>query len=277
MAKVLLAFSLAALAVNATPARAETPLERGTYLMHSIVACGNCHTPKGPQGDLPGMELAGGFVIEDGPFRAVASNITPDEKTGIGAWSDAEIITAIREGKRPDGTIIGPPMPIGFYRKMSDADAAAIVTYLRSVPPVKNQVEKSVYQIPLPESYGPPVGNVSAPSQDDKLAYGEYLSNIGHCMECHTPMGDEGHPDFENRFGAGGFEFHGPWGVSVSANLTPAGLGNYSDEELKSIIRTGVRPNGTKLLPPMPVPYYANITDDDMDSLIAYLRSLPPK
>ncbi len=258
-------------------AAAQTPLERGTYLMRSIVACGNCHTPKGPDGDIAEMELAGGFVIDDGPFKAVASNITPDEETGIGAWSDAEIITAIREGKRPDGTIIGPPMPIGFYRHMSDGDAQAIVAYLRSIPPIRNEVPASEYNMPLPESYGPPVGEVSAPSPEDRVAYGEYLSNIGHCMECHTPMGEGGAPDLANRFGAGGFAFHGPWGTSVSSNITPAGIGHYSDEELKAVIRNGVRPDGSKLLPPMPVSYYASITDGDMDALVAYLRSLPPK
>jgi mono/diheme cytochrome c family protein len=277
MTRLVAFLAAGAVIVAAGTAEAQTPLERGTYLMRSIVACGNCHTPKGPDGDIADMELAGGFVIEDGPFKAVASNITPDEETGIGTWTDAEIITAIREGKRPDGTVIGPPMPIGFYRHMSDADAEAIVAYLRSVPPIRNEVPASEYDIPLPESYGPPVGEVSAPSPDDQVAYGEYLSNIGHCMECHTPMGEGGMPDYANRFGAGGFPFNGPWGTSVSANITPAGIGHYSDEELKAVIRTGVRPDGSKLLPPMPVSYYAGVTDADMDALVAYLRSLPPK
>jgi mono/diheme cytochrome c family protein len=278
MPKLVAVVSVGVLIATAAPAAAETPLERGTYLMQSIVACGNCHTPKGPEGDLPDMELAGGFKIEEPPFTVYAPNITPDEETGIGTWTDAEIITSIREGKRPDGTVIGPPMPIGFYRHMSDADAEAIVAYLRSVKPIKNPLPAPAdYHIPLPESYGPPVGEVVAPSPDDKLAYGEYLANIGHCMECHTPAGEGGVPDFANRLGAGGFEFHGPWGVSVSANITPAGIGSYSDEELKAIIQTGMRPDGSHVLPPMPVTYYANITPDDMDALVAYLRSLPPK
>jgi len=259
------------------PAAAQTPLERGTYLMRSIVACGNCHTPKGPEGELPGMELAGGFEFDEPPFTAYAANITPDQETGIGSWSDAEIITAIREGKRPDGSIIGPPMPIELYRHLSDADAEAIVAYLRSVPAVKNAVKKSEYRMPLPESYGPPVGHVMAPSADDKIAHGEYLATIGHCFECHTPQTADGGRDYENRYGAGGSEFHGPWGTSVAANITPAGLGSYTDEELKTIIQTGVRPNGSKLLPPMAVPYYANISAADMDALVAYLRSVPPK
>src|SRR4051794_33070247 len=76
-------------------ARAETPLERGTYLMHSIVACGNCHTPQTPQGPAPGMELAGGTRFQEGFGVANAPNITPDPETGIGKWSDDEIVTAI--------------------------------------------------------------------------------------------------------------------------------------------------------------------------------------
>lgn len=75
--------------VGADVGRAETPLERGTYLMDGIVACGNCHTPKGPDFKaLVDQELAGGFMIEARVFRAVASNITPDPETSIGAWTD---------------------------------------------------------------------------------------------------------------------------------------------------------------------------------------------
>jgi len=113
-------------------ASAETPLERGRYLMNGIVACGNGHTPKDASGKpIPGMELAGGFTIDAPPFRAVAPNITSDKETGIGKWTDAQLIAAIREGKRPDGSIIGPPMPIEFYRKMSDSDVKALVAALQ--------------------------------------------------------------------------------------------------------------------------------------------------
>jgi len=136
-----LPFALLVLAV-ALPrqGQAETLLERGAYLMNSIVACGNCHTPQGPDGPLPGMELAGGLVIEDPAFTVRPPNITPDPETGIGTWTDDQIIAAIREGRRPDGRIIGPPMPIGLYRQMSDRDVQALVAYLRQVRPVRNQV-----------------------------------------------------------------------------------------------------------------------------------------
>jgi hypothetical protein len=69
----------------------------------------------------------------------------------------------------------------------------------------------------------------------------------------------------------------GPWGQSVSANITPTGLARYSDADLKKVITTGVRPDGSQLKPPMGIPYYAKLTPVDLDALVAYLRSLPPK
>lgn len=259
-------------------ARAETPLERGRYLMNSIVACGNCHTPQGPAGPQAGMELAGGFLIEEKEFTIHAPNITPHKVSGIGLWSDAQIITAIREGRRPDGTIIGPPMPIGLYRGMSDSDVKAVVAYLRSVKPVDNKPAKSVYRIPLPTSYGPPVGPVADVPRSDKVTYGRYLAGpLGHCIECHTPQDANGMPQFATKLGAGGMAFHGPWGVSVSANITPTGLTRYSDAQLKTLVTTGVRPDGSRLKPPMGVAYYASLAAADQDALVAYLRSLPPR
>ncbi len=260
--------------------RAETLLERGAYLMNSIVACGNCHTPQGPDGPLPGMELAGGLVIEDPGFTVQVPNITPDPDTGIGSWTDQEIITAIREGRRPDGSVIGPPMPIEVYRDMSDQDVQALVAYLRQVPAVRNAVAPNQYGFPLPASYGPPVTSVPEVPRDDPVAYGAYLAGpLGHCTVCHTPL-VEGRLDFANRLGAGGFEFQGPWGVSVSRNITPdvaTGIGAWSDADIKRAITEGIRPDGTRLLPPMPVAYYANMEEQDLDALVTWLRALPPQ
>jgi cytochrome c553 len=262
----------------ASQAIAETPLERGQYLMHSVVACGNCHTPMGPNGPLPGKELAGGTKFDEKPFTAYAANITPDKETGIGKWTDQQLITAIREGKRPDGSLIGPPMPIALYRGISDNDAQAIVAYLRAAKPVKNAVPKSEYRMPLPPSYGPPVTKVVDVPRSNQLAYGAYLAGpAGHCLECHSSPGAHGAPDLQNKLGAGGFPFNGPWGTSISSNITPTGLARYSDADLKKVITTGIRPDGSKLKPPMGVAYYAHMSDQDMGALIAYLRTLPKK
>ena len=259
------------------PAGAETLLERGTYLMQSIVACGNCHTPQNENGPIPGMELAGGLIIEEDAFTAISANITPDVATGIGGWTDEELAVGIREGLRPDGSLIGPPMPFEVYHGLADRDVAAIVAYLRSIPPVENAVPRSEYPFPLPPAYGPPVGSVPDVDPSDQVAYGEYLAGpAGHCMACHSTPGETGVPDVINALGGGGLNMHGPWGVSVGANITPSGIGHYSDEELKTIITAGVRPDGTRLLPPMPVGYYANMTDADVHAIIAYLRTLPP-
>ncbi len=267
---------LALAALWAGAAAAQTPAERGRYLVETISGCGNCHTPQGPTGPLAGRALSGGNTVEDNPgFTAIASNITPDRETGIGGWTDDQLVLAIREGKRPDGSLIGPPMPIGLYRGMADADVRAIVAYLRTVPAVHNKAAKSTYRIKLPPAYGPPVGQVNAPPRTDKVAYGAYLAGpLGHCVECHTPMLEGGRRDTK-RIGAGGQPFNGPWGTSVAANITPHGVGKWTDAQLERAIRTGVSADGRKLFPPMGFAYYAGISPDDMAALIAYLRALP--
>ena len=253
-------------------------LERGAYLMSGIVACGNCHVAREKGKPLFDRGLSGGMVFDEEPFKAYASNITPDAETGIGKWSEAQLIKAIREGIRPDGSVIGPPMPIAFYRGLADDDVKAIVAWLRAQPPVKNSVPKSEYRIKLPPNYGPPIqAPVAAPAPKDTLRYGAYLAGaLGHCMDCHSPW-VKGIPDM-TRVGAGGNPFKGPWGVAVSRNLTPhdSGLKGWSDAEIARAIREGVRRDGSPLKPPMAFGWYKNINDADMRALTAYLRSLKP-
>jgi mono/diheme cytochrome c family protein len=254
-------------------------VERGAYLMNGIVACGNCHTPKAQDGHpLFDQELSGGVIIDAPVFHAVAPNITPDVDTGIGKWTDEQIISAIRNGKRPDGTTIGPPMPISFYRNMSDTDARSIVAYLRSVKPIHHVVEKSSYKIPLPESYGPSVTHVADVPKDNPVVYGQYLANIAHCMECHTPMA-QGRLDLA-RVGAGGREIEAfPAGMVVSANLTPAnpdGIAKWTDAQVKDTITAGVRPDGRRLVLLMAFDWYKNVSPSDLDAVVAYLRTLKP-
>ncbi|QCB46283.1 c-type cytochrome [Hydrogenophaga sp. PAMC20947] len=254
-------------------------VERGKYLVNGVVACGNCHFPRGDKGQpLFEKGLSGGMPFDEPGFNAIAANITPDPETGIGRWTDAELAKAIREGVRPDKTIIGPPMPMGFYRNISDDDLAAIIAYLRAQPPVKHAVAKSTYRMPLPPSYGPPVMHVKAPPLANKQKYGEYLANVGHCMECHTPRNDNGMLEL-NQLGAGGQVFPGPWGESVSRNLTPhaTGLKGWTDVQIATAIRDGMDKSGHPLRPPMGYGFYKSINDADMGALIAYLRSLPPQ
>jgi mono/diheme cytochrome c family protein len=270
--------ALAALLGAGAAASADARLDRGRYLVESIAGCGNCHTPQGPNGPLPGKTLAGGQAVQDSHFTATSANITPDTETGIGKWTEAQIVVAIREGRRPDGSLIGPPMPFGQYRSLSDNDVAAIAAYLRTVPPVKNAVPRTKYPFPLPPAWGPPVRGVPDVPRSDKVAYGRYLAGpVGHCIECHSTPDPQGTPDTRNALGAGGMTFPGPWGTSTAANITPKGLKRYSDAQVKTIITTGVRPDGSRLKPPMGVPYYAKMDSADVEALVAYLRTLPPK
>lgn len=271
--------SICLAAVIALPAWAQSGVARGRYLVEVLGACGNCHTPKGPQGDLPGKHLAGGFELDDTFGTWITPNITPDPETGIGRWTDAEIIRAIREGKRPDGRTLGPPMPFDLYRRLADSDVQAMVAYLRTVPPVRHVVPRSQYKIPLPDSYGPPVGAVPDPPRQDPVRYGEYLAGpVAHCIECHTPFRPDGHPD-TSRLGAGGFAFPGPYGVSYATNLTPdveTGLGAWKDGEIIASLY-GARRGGGRVLPPMPSQHYAQgIAGEDLRALLVYLRALPP-
>lgn len=269
------AFLAAALALAAVPAFAETPLERGEYLVRGPAGCGNCHTPIGAQGPVMDMEMAGRVVEKNDAFTAVAPNLTPASR--IAAWSDAELARAIREGIRPDGSIIGPPMPFSMYRGLSDGDLGAIVAFLRTLPSKESELPPSQYNIPLPPAYGPPVDTVAEVPRGVTVAYGAYLAGpVSHCMECHTPMGPQG-PMLE-KAGQGGFTFHGPWGISVASNLTSHedGLAGYSDDEVKKMIVEGVRPNGSPMFPPMPYGYLAKMTPDDLSAIVLYLRSLPP-
>ena len=259
----------------AAPALAEPTLERGEYLVRGPGGCGNCHSPLGPDGYIPGTELSGRLVEESDAFTAVAPNLTP--ASHVADWSDEELARAIREGIRPDGSVIGPPMPISLYRGLSDDDVASMVMFLRTVEPVENDPGQSVYNIPLPPAYGPPVESVAQPVAGPTAEYGAYLAGpVAHCVECHSPMGPQG-PMWQTNAGQGGMEFHGPWGTSVASNITPSedGVAGYTDEELAAMITQGVRPDGSPMFPPMPYGHFAAFTAEDLEAVILYLRSLP--
>ncbi|HVJ55560.1 MAG TPA: c-type cytochrome [Aliidongia sp.] len=261
----------------AVSARAETAVDRGAYLVNGIGACGNCHSPHDSAGALSGPALSGGKAVIQPAFTAYPPNLTPDRDTGLGDWTEDQIVTALREGRKPDGSILRPPMPIDFYRNLSDRDARAIAAYLRSLAPVKNAVPASEYRRPTPTSYGGPVGAVPDPT--DKLAQGRYLAQLGHCMECHTPRDADGRPDTEHRFGAGGRVLQGAFGEITTPNITPdvaTGIGGWTDQQLKTALTKGVKPDGGELALPMPWRYFATMRDEDVDALIAYLRTLKP-
>ena len=278
---VSLAASL--IALSSTALCAETVVERGQYLVTTIGGCGNCHSPRGGGSSLegkiiPGTELSGGLQLDEDIGHLGFPNITPDIETGIGEWTNQQIVEALRNGKRPDGKIIGPPMPISMYRNLSDNDATAIATYLLTVQAVKHAVPRSQYKTPLPENYGPPVLHVDDPSpKANPVVYGEYLVTFGHCVVCHTPAGKDQPLDMSRAF-AGGREL--PVAGTVSRNITSDpedGLGKWTDEQIKVAITEGKRPNGTELNRIMAFDWYKGITPTDLDSIVAYLRTIPPQ
>ena len=263
-------------------AQAQGSIERGRYLVEGILTCGNCHSPRGSGGAIdPARLYSGGPQTWDEPaFTVKGSNITPDPETGIGKWSAADTRKAIGEGVRPNGARIAPIMPYLFYKVFVPGDLDAVVDYVRSVPPVRNAVQPPIYKTALPTNVLP--GAERPPTQadlNDPVKRGFYLVTIGHCMECHTPVLN-GHHDFAGSLGKGDQKFLGPWGESVSRNITShkeKGIGAWSDAEIKRAITEGVRRDGTRLKPPMGFAWYARMNDEDISAIVAYLRTVPPK
>jgi hypothetical protein len=286
------ALGLIGLLAAMTTALAETPVERGQYLVNSILACGNCHTPKTASGQpIADKELSGGLVFTTPAFDATASNITPDQETGIGAWSDAEIKRAITEGVRPDhGRLAGVPlaavMPVNFYKAMLPRDRDAVVAYLRSVKAVRNAVADPVYKAPVHrDPYPDAETGFTEAALRDPVKQGAYLVTLGHCMECHSTW-QRGVSDHINGFGKGGRPFAptlvkgfaSTWDGAKARNITShktAGIGAWSDADIKQAITQGVRPDGTRLKPPMDFASYAKMTNADLEAIVAYLRTVP--
>jgi mono/diheme cytochrome c family protein len=261
-------------------AHAETPIERGGYLVNTIMTCGNCHSPKGPPDVVAGKDFSGGLSWDVPPFKVTASNITQDKETGIGNWSEADIKKLLRTGVRPNGIAIASIMPTGFYGIITDSDMDAIAAYVRTIKPVNNKVPEPVYRMAAPPQVFPGAEQPYTPAMlDDKMKRGFYLATIGHCMECHTPA-PKGRHDWANDIGRGGFEFPGPWGVSISRNITSSkskGVGDWTDADIKRAITQGIDKDGNHLKPPMGFGYYAHMTDADLDAVVAWLRTVPSK
>jgi mono/diheme cytochrome c family protein len=259
---------------------------RGAYLVNGPAACGNCHTRKNP--DLSpknDMFLAGGERFDTPVFTAYSRNLTPDKDSGIGTWTDEQIIRAMREGVTKEGEILGPPMPVPTYHNMSDDDAKAIVAYLRTINPVHNEVPESKYKIPLQPQVS--AKGYPAPAKSDKVAYGGYLVNaIAHCFECHSTPDEHGEPDVAGHMGAGGFPLPiwpeastKPSSVIFSLNITPdqeTGIGTWSDDQIKRAITEGIDKDGKQLFPLMPFGSFKKMTPDDLDAIVAYLHTIKP-
>ncbi len=292
-ASISLSVALVATILLTIPAKSETLVERGRYLVNTILACGNCHTPKTPEGNpIAEKELSGGVSFTTPAFNAIAANITPDKETGIGSWSDDDIKRAITEGIRPPqaklpGVPLAAVMPASFYKALLPRDLDAIVAYLRSVKPVRNEVALPEYKMPVVhQPYPDAEAGFTTKDLQDPVRRGTYLATIGHCMECHSAR-EKGVSDYTAGFGVGGRKF-GPslvqgvqadWKGSIARNITShseKGIGAWTDEEIKRAITGGISRNGKKLEPPMAFGWYSNLSPDDLDAIVTWLRKVPP-
>jgi mono/diheme cytochrome c family protein len=264
---------------EATPER----LARGTYLVEHVTACIDCHTPFDEKtgssaGNVKEKGSGQPFPLPGFPGSLVAPNITPDPETGIGKWTDDEIARAIREGVTREGHTIFPLMPYSFFHSLSDEDVAAIVVYLRALPPVKKSLPASVVNFPvnhLVNNAPQPITGAVQPDLSTQVKRGEYLAQIAACADCHTPL-KHNQLDLQMRF-AGGQVFDEPGGKVTSANITPdaTGIGNYTEESFVKTLHTGyVGPRALNTL--MPWQFYTGMTDDDLKAIYAYLKTVPP-
>ena len=267
-------------------AMADSPIERGSYLVNTILACGNCHSPRDANGQaIADRALSGGRTFTTPAFIATASNITPDPETGIGSWSDAEIKRALTEGMRPDhGQLSGVPlaaiMPANFYKALLSDDLDAIVAYLRSVKPIHNSIAAPEYKAPIHRDPYPDAESGFGKSMfTDPVRRGAYLVTIGHCMECHSAW-SRGVSDFKTGLGRGGRDFsEAGLAGSKASNITSdrtAGIGEWSDQEIARAITHGIGRDGRLLKPPMGFAYYAALKEADLADIVAYLRTVPP-
>jgi hypothetical protein len=263
-----------------TPAR----LERGRYLVTAVNGCLSCHSEL--DWESPGFPVKAGtegagraWTREGLPF-VTAPNITPDPETGAGTWTDDMLARSIREGIGHDGRTLFPLMPYSQYRSMSDEDLASIVVYLRTLPAVKHTlpatsvpfpVSRLIHELPQP-IFSP----VTAPDRRDTTAYGDYLTRLGACRDCHTPV-DARHQPIASLEFSGGFELAGPYGRVASRNLTtdPSGIPYYDAGLFVEVMRTGMV-KARKVHDAMPWQAFRGQTDGDLRAIFAFLQTVRP-
>ena len=266
-------------AVTST-ASAESSVERGNYLVNAVMGCDGCHTPS-PGGAVEfSKRFSGGSQIWDEKAYTVrGSNITPDPETGIGAWSEGDIKRALTEGVRPSGVPLAPQMPFAFYKILTPGDLDAVAAYIKSIAPVRNQVPPPVYKTQMHVELIP---NAEKPALDealqDPVKRGFYLATIAHCMECHSRRPD-GTQDYINWNGKGGFIFKGPFGEVAARNISShktAGIGAWTDAEIKRALTQGIGRDGRAFKLPMARQvYFSKMTDDDVNAVVAWVRTIP--
>jgi mono/diheme cytochrome c family protein len=291
-----------AVLVMAACARQERTIARGAYLANGVGRCFWCHSPQDTADpSTPRPEVLGSGDVLDEQLPIVAPNLTPDSETGLGRWTDAEIVRAVRRGIGRDGRRLRADHPATYYSILSDDDAAALVAYLRSLRPIRHELRRSAPQQTYGENVQPSV--TPAAPDDTPLGRGAYLVQLGECIGCHTTTTADGKPHRALAFGGGrrfvetrrgyGYELSPDPAFSAtatdpplapgerivtSANLTtdPSGIPYYTPELFIRTIRSGKAAGVRPLSSAMPWVYFRNLTDDDLLAIFAYLRTRPP-
>lgn len=277
IARILAATVLASLCAPLLAAAAGN-LQRGEYLV-AAGGCVGCHTA-----DQKGAtRFAGGRALKT-PFGTFyGPNITPHPDAGIGKWTEADFINAMRHGIRPDGANLFPAFPYPSFTRIIDSDLRDMWAYLRNLPPSSRPSKPHELRFPfgwrLAVSawkwlYFSPGSFRDIAGASPPVNRGAYLVQaLSHCGECHTPRNVLGAPR-NDRFLAGGRDFDD----KRVPNITPKGLELWSDANLKEFFRTGTTPDGDTVSEAMDEVIRnttSKLTDTDVAGLIAYLRALP--
>lgn len=241
---------------------------RGAHLATAIAKCAECH----------GDDMGGKTFIEAGPvFKLYGPNLTRGRGGIAAALSEQDWANAIRHGVRRDGRSM-LMMPSEDWVGMSDADLAAIVAYIRQVPAVDRDVPRSSVgpvgralmlagQLPLFSAEKVKAVKDVAPAAPPGRTreYGRYLANVGGCTGCHGATL------------SGGRIPGAPPDLPIPSNITPAGIGRWTEADFARALRDGRRPDGSAINPFMPIKWTKLMTDDELSALYAYLQTVPAK
>jgi mono/diheme cytochrome c family protein len=254
-------------------------LERGEYLANGILKCFVCHSPRNTsEPGFPPIEAkkgAGAILWETESSRMVAPNITPDQETGAGSWTDDMFARAIREGIGHDGRALSLPMYWATYRELSDEDVASVVVYLRTLKPVRNKLPKRKLSAKREEQLQASSRPLNEPVKEQDLSElisrGRHLVRVADCVGCHTSWYKR-NPGF---FGGGNaLDRMSDTSVVFSTNITPdaTGLKGWTPELFIQVMRTG---KSGVLDPVMPWVAYRNMNDEDLKAIFLALQDLP--
>ena len=255
-------------------------LEQGRYLVDSVTICFECHSERDfskPGWPIPPGRVGSGRILwgEGSPNQVIAPNITPDVATGIGEWSDEEIARAIKDGIGKDRRLLNPEMPSRYFYSLGDDEVHSIVLYLRSIPPVRNQLPETAKYVPAKHPPTIAMDSIRLTKSSTMVTRGAHLVRLAGCETCHTPANEGGFiPGLEF---AGGKVFRHGNQAAASSNLTPdpSGIGYYDESLFLKAIRTG-RVGVRAMNSAMPWHFYRNLTDADLKAIFAYLQALPP-